>query len=604
MSASLDRDAFCARAGGLDPTRPIILYLCSSAFICPDEVGFVRQWLGKVRESRNPLISEANVIIRPHPQHSDQWRGVNLADYGRVVIWPSEGGAPLDDSRKKIYFDSLFHAGVVVGINTSGFIEAGIIGRRTLTLTTQHFKESQAGTLHFHYLTAGGLLEIARNFEEHLSQLGDALSNPVETQQRVRAFIADFVRPSGLDRPATPLVIETLEQPAGIKAQPWKIPFYAPIIRAILWLWVLPVRREVLGRVSYGMYRGVERTRFPRYLPPVKGAPQLEELQKRTQRTYRTLEKIADSDRPIVVGPWLNGVDQELLYWIPMLRWAQECYGLDPKRLVLVSRGGVDQWYNTIGHRYVDLFDLREPADFSRFAVDGRSSPENMSMSHADGEIVRDVASRLELGDYHLLHPELMFGGLLYMHWSGRSPMEHLRHHARYLPLVQPEPGEIEMRLPNSYYAVCFPARPWFGDTIEHRQFVRDLIERLLERSDVVLLDPSIGDGISGKIGWDKAVSNGRFLNNRLIRAADWLTGRNSLDVQSRIIARSRCFIGTYGGFSHMALFLRRPCIAFHRQEGEMGNCPDHTALAVSDAFNVPFMVVRPENATLLTELL
>ena len=76
--------------------------------------------------------------------------------------------------------------------------------------------------------------------------------------------------------------------------------------------------------------------------------------------------------------------------------------------------------------------------------------------------------------------------------------MEHLRHHARYLPLVQPEPGEIETRLPNNYYAVCFPSQPWFGDTNEHRQFVRDLIERLLERSDVVLLDPSLDCEVLG----------------------------------------------------------------------------------------------------------
>ena len=74
-----------------------------------------------------------------------------------------------------------------------------------------------------------------------------------------------------------------------------------------------------------------------------------------------------------------------------MLRWAQECYGLDPKRLVLVSRGGVDQWYYTIGHRYVDLFDLHEPADFSRFAVDGRNpTPEHVYVAR-DGEIVREV---------------------------------------------------------------------------------------------------------------------------------------------------------------------------------------------------------------------
>ena len=605
MSASLDRDAFCAQAGGLDPVRPIILYLCSSAFICPDEVGFVRQWLTELRRSTDPLLCEANVIVRPHPQHSEQWRGESLAGYGKVVIWPPERGAPLDDSRKKIYFDSIYHAAVVVGINTSGFIEAGIIGRRTLTLATPHFKESQEGTLHFRYLTGGGLLEVARSFEDHLAQLARVLGNQVQTQQRVRTFIADFVRPAGLDRPAAPLVIEAIEQAAHIKAQHWPTPFYASLIRAVLRPWVAPVRREVLGRVSYGMYQGVERTRFPHYLPPVKGAPHrsLKELQEQSQLTYRALEWIAESDRPVIVGPWLDGVDQELLYWLPMLRWAQECYGLDPNRLVAVSRGGVDRWYSPLAYRYVDFFDLRKPADFTRVAVDGRAPPQKGPIAETEMEILRDVRSRLDLGDYDVLHPKLM-AGLFHLYWSGRSSLEHLRHHARYLPLTHPEPGEIETRLPENYYAVCFPSRPWFGDTNEHRQFVRDLVERLLERSDVVLLEPSVACGGAETIGWEDTVSNRRFPTNRLTRAGDWMAARSSLDVQSRIIAKSRCFIGTYGGPSHMALFLRKPCIAFHLQYGDVENSMDSTALAVSAAFNVPFIVLRPEDSKLLNESL
>jgi hypothetical protein len=53
-----------------------------------------------------------------------------------------------------------------------------------------------------------------------------------------------------------------------------------------------------------------------------------------------------------------------------------------------------------------------------------------------------------------------------------------------------------------------------------------------------------------------------------------------------------------------MALFLRRPCIAFYRQDGDMENSMDSTALAVSAAFNVPFIVLRPEDSKLLNESL
>ncbi|MBM3545153.1 MAG: hypothetical protein FJX44_11765 [Alphaproteobacteria bacterium] len=260
MSPSVDYAAFCSRAGGLDPAKPTILYLCSSSFVCPDEVSFVEEWLGKLRQSGDPNIRDANVVVRPHPQHGEQWRGVSLARFGRAVVWPGEGAAPLDADRKHGYFDSLYHAGAVVGINTSGFIEAGILGKRTLTLATHHFRATQEGTLHFHYLTQGGLLETAKTFDEHLSQLSRALANPEETRSQVRAFIADFVRPNGIDKPATPFLVDAILSAKGLKVEPWAVPAYAPLARALFWPISAPVRRFVLYATKSGTPRGVERT--------------------------------------------------------------------------------------------------------------------------------------------------------------------------------------------------------------------------------------------------------------------------------------------------------------------------------------------------------
>ena len=153
MRPGSTREAFCARLGTLDPARPIILYLCSSSFICPHEVGFVRRWLAAVRAHQDPILRSTNVLVRPHPAHAPQWAGVSLAEFGNVVIWPPAGAAPLDDERKQDYFDSLFHAACVVGVNTSGFLEAGILGKRTLSVRAAEFPQSQDGTLHFRYLS-------------------------------------------------------------------------------------------------------------------------------------------------------------------------------------------------------------------------------------------------------------------------------------------------------------------------------------------------------------------------------------------------------------------------------------------------------------------
>ena len=262
MAPSVDRQTFCAKAGGLDPSQPIILYLCSSKFICSNEVSFVEEWLYHLRRSKQHSVAQANVIVRPHPSHAVQWEDVDFSDYERVVIWPRNFGMPIDDERKHCYYDSLYYSGAVVGINTSGFIEAGIVGKRTLTLATHHFKGTQEGTLHFHYLTEGGLVQVARSFEEHAEQLSGALTNTAETRHEIKQFIASFVRPFGLELPASEAFVKALETARELKPQPWRTPAYAPFVRMAILPAALFVRREVLQRINPGMPGGIERTRY------------------------------------------------------------------------------------------------------------------------------------------------------------------------------------------------------------------------------------------------------------------------------------------------------------------------------------------------------
>ena len=126
----------------------------------------------------------------------------------QAVVWPRGGGVPIDDERKRGYFDSLFHADAVVGINTSGFIEAGIVGRRTLTPKSGHFDETQEGTLHFRYLAP--LLTISPSLPEHFAELERTITHKEEMMAEVSSFIADFVRPAGLEQPATPIFIKAV----------------------------------------------------------------------------------------------------------------------------------------------------------------------------------------------------------------------------------------------------------------------------------------------------------------------------------------------------------------------------------------------------------
>jgi len=609
MSPSSTRKAFCAWAGGLDPKKPIILYLCSSSFICRDEVSFVRKWLEELRAADDPLVREANVIVRPHPAHVAQWKNVDLSKYGRVVVWPREGGVPVDAERKKDYFDSLYHAAAVVGINTTGFIEAAIIGRRTLTLATDEPQITQEQTLHFHYLTQAGVLRVARSFREHLAELSRVLADRKKTNQDFRKFLTEFVRPHGLDRPATPFFVDAVESSAALQPSGWRVPLYAPLLRALSWPLALPVRRIVLERLNKGMYHGIERTGFPRFVAPRGQATEHSDRKVRQfiKFTHRTLAKLADSDKPIIVGPWLSEVGFELLYWIPMVRWAQQTYGLDRERLIVVSRGGVAGWYGEIANRYCELFDFFNPEEFATFNKERQKASgmqKQKQISPVEGELLKRVQQSLGLDDCELLHPNVMYSGMLRYHWSQRSSMDHLLLHTRYEKMDIPEPGEIEARLPRNYYAVRFYTRESFNDSPDSRKFVRGLLEQMLERRDVVLLDSPFKIDDHDNVEWAKAAGNGTKFNNRLIQAADWMTPANNLDVQTRIIARSRGFVGTYGGLSYLAPFFGKPSIAFHERTDDVMDAHVNTAMTVFRGMNAPFILLTLDEAELVRELI
>src|SRR5207245_1818109 len=145
---SRSRDTFCAELG-LDPARPLLLYACSSKFIAPDEIRTVRRWIDRVRAARDPLLREASIVVRPHPANPQPWAQEGIEERGRTIVWPPRGAKPTATQAKRDYYDSLFHAAAVVGINTSALVESAIVGRPAYTLLEPELQGAQEGTLHF-----------------------------------------------------------------------------------------------------------------------------------------------------------------------------------------------------------------------------------------------------------------------------------------------------------------------------------------------------------------------------------------------------------------------------------------------------------------------
>jgi hypothetical protein len=217
------REEFC-RGVGLDPGRPYVLYVCSALFAASlKESAFVQAWIRRLRESGHPAVREAGILIRPHPKRGAEWSNVELESFPNVAIWPRAGAMPVERHAKADYYDSMFHSVAVVGLNTTALIEAAVVGRTVHTMLVPEFSGSQAGTLHFAYLmeVEGGLLRVAKDFDEHERHLSEALQGINWGEAQRRRFLEVFVRPHGLDVTSTSVFLNAIESLAkGERPQP------------------------------------------------------------------------------------------------------------------------------------------------------------------------------------------------------------------------------------------------------------------------------------------------------------------------------------------------------------------------------------------------
>ena len=239
------REQFCSMLK-LPVDRPFLLFACSALYPRnPPEARFVRQWIEEIRASGDPVLRSAAILVRPHPARLDEWRDVDLSDLPDVTLY---GSLPLDEASKEDYFESLYYSAAVIGLNTSAFLEASILGRPVHTIIVPEFSERQEGTPHFNYLltAGGGLLRVARTFDEHRAQLAASLAE-VPRQDRNERFVTAFIRPRGLDRSATDMFVEAVEE-LGRTARtvPARPPLWSPAARLAL----LPVAMATHAAVA------------------------------------------------------------------------------------------------------------------------------------------------------------------------------------------------------------------------------------------------------------------------------------------------------------------------------------------------------------------
>jgi hypothetical protein len=272
-------------------------------------------------------------------------------------------------------------------------------------------------------------------------------------------------------------------------------------------------------------------------------------------RVVRTaLEEIQSGTSPVFVGPWNDSIANELLYWIPFVRWASAAYGIAPERLIVVTNGGSPEWYSSLAQRSIDarsLFSAPEIDHWTRRTVPQREQDHKQAvMSPFDSEIIDRAARAFELSDYQVLHPSLVFRVISRLHKDRALErlQDVLSHQRRGDGRTESIPG-----LPVAFVAVSVAFTESLPNTPENRRFLTELLAEVSADGDVVVVDCPPPSEVS-------IPDSGRVhLLQTLRPGAD-------AAVQTEALARATAFVGSHGNLAVMATFCGTPALTYYSE--------------------------------------
>lgn len=295
-------------------------------------------------------------------------------------------------------------------------------------------------------------------------------------------------------------------------------------------------------------------------------------------------QQLLRSDAPILVGPFRTEIGFEALYWIPFIE-RLKADGIDPARLIPISRGGASVWYNT--PTGLELFAMRTP---QQVRVENRLQREQyhmlkqMRVTAFDRAVLRDAAATLGLRRYQTLHPAWMYQAFDPF-WDGRRGMAWLERQVQFTHIPPPPlPGTLQ--LPEAFVAMRWYLRPTFPASELVGSLVSACIQRVAAQIPVILLHHDLYMD-------DHRDVIAKTLPPNVYRLQDLaeVNTETHLAVQSAILARARAFVGTYGGFAQLALRFGRPVVSFYEGWGGTAFAHKHLTDALAILTRTPFQV-------------
>lgn len=254
------------------------------------------------------------------------------------------------------------------------------------------------------------------------------------------------------------------------------------------------------------------------------------------------------------------------MYWVPFIKKL----GIDPERLIVLTRGGAHLWYPA--KRHVELFSLRPPKDIrveNILTFQRTGMMKQQRWTAFDRQVVKDAAATLGLKKYLTLHPQWMYQTLAPFWESERGLFWLLRNvDIQNLPTVELQGGPT---LPDAFVAVRFYSRATFPHGEVAHTVALETVKLLASQQPVILLNA--GFHADDHVDFEMPKIEHVYKMTDLYKT----TPENNLSIQSALIAKAQAFVGTYGGLAQLALLYKKPTVSFYQDW--QGTCLAHKHL-------------------------
>jgi hypothetical protein len=193
----LERSEFC-RLAGLDGKKEYVLYVCSTFLVNTefkkelDESALILEIADALQ--KDPRTRDLNILVRPHPTNSGFVEAMLAHAKPNIIAYPANGEIPDTEEKRARFYNSIYHAMAVVGVNTTAFLESSALDKPCITIHTKRFGETQR-LPHFHHLAEADFLETANGSDQLVDLIGNIKAGVDARSRQRRAFVENFLRP-------------------------------------------------------------------------------------------------------------------------------------------------------------------------------------------------------------------------------------------------------------------------------------------------------------------------------------------------------------------------------------------------------------------------